>query len=337
MGSTDTKSTSVTERLARLLYIVGTVAWGCMSMVVLSAPQQSGANGVPAVTTVPAADTRSFDTPEHAVGALIEAAEKFDVDELVQIFGPDGEDIVLSGEYPQDRQRAFDFAAEAHEKKSVSVDPKSGNRAFLLIGNENWPFPVPIMRRGDRWSFDARAGRQELFYRRIGSNELDAIKICHGYVEAQREYALQKREGYDVNQYAQRVISTPGKQDGLAWQNRDGMWGGPVGEKIARAIEQGYTNRVEPYHGYFLKILKGQGPAAPLGAMDYVIKGLMIGGFALVAAPAEYGETGVQTFMVSQDGVVYQKDFGPTTLEEFRKMERFNPDKSWTPVPKDDE
>jgi hypothetical protein len=174
MGNKDTKSTSVTERLARLLYIVGTVAWACMSMVVLSAAQQSGAKGVPPVTTVPV-DARSFDTPEQAVGALIDAAEKFDVDELVQIFGPDGEDIVLSGEYPQDRQRAFDFAAEAHEKKSVSVDPKSGNRAFLLIGNETWPFPVPIVRRGDRWSFDARAGRQELFYRRIGSNELG----CH--------------------------------------------------------------------------------------------------------------------------------------------------------------
>jgi hypothetical protein len=306
-------------------------------MAVLLAAQQSGAKGAPALTAVPAADARSFVAPEQAADAVVQAAEKFDVDELVQIFGPDGEDIVLSGEYPQDRQRALDFAAEAHEKKSVSVDPKSGNRAFLLIGNENWPFPVPIVRRGDRWSFDARAGRQELFYRRIGANELDAIKICHGYVEAQREYALQKREGYDVNQYAQRVISTPGKQDGLAWQNRVGVWGGPVGEKIARAIEQGYTNRAEPYHGYFFKILKGQGPAAQLGAMDYVVKGLMIGGFALLAAPAEYGETGLKTFMVSQDGVVYQRDFGPTTLEEFRKMERFNPDKSWTPVPTEDE
>jgi hypothetical protein len=306
-------------------------------MVVLLAAQQSGAKGAPALTAVPAADARSFSTPEQAADALIEAAGKFDVDELVQIFGPDGEDIVLSGEYPQDRQRAFDFATEAHEKKRVSVDPKSGNRAFLLVGNENWPFPVPIVLRGDRWLFDARAGRQELFYRRIGANELDAIKICHGYVEAQREYALQKREGYDVNQYAQRVISTPGKQDGLAWQNRVGVWGGPVGEKIASAIEQGYTNRAEPYHGYFFKILKGQGPAAPLGAMDYVVKGLMIGGFALLAAPAEYGETGLKTFMISQDGVVYQKDFGPTTLEEFSKMERFNPDKSWTPVPKEDE
>ena len=251
---------------------------------------------------------------------------------LEEIFGPDGDDIVLSGEYPQDRQRASDFATESREKKSVSVDPKTGSRAFLLVGNEDWPFPVPIVKVADKWHFDAKAGRQELLYRRIGSNELDAIEICHGYVEAQYEYAYQIREGYNVNQYAQRIISTPGKQDGLAWQNADGSWGGPVGEEIARAIEQGYSTNPQPYHGYFFKVLKGQGPAAPLGEMDYVVEGVMIGGFALVAAPAEYGETGVKSFMVSQDGVVYQKDFGPSTLNEFIKMERFNPDNSWAPV-----
>jgi hypothetical protein len=169
-------------------------------------------------------------------------------------------------------------------------------------------------------------------YRRIGSNELDAIDVCHGYVEAQYEYAFKKREGYDINQYAQRIMSTPGKQDGLAWQAADGTWEGPVGEKIARAIEQGYTSSAEPYHGYFLKILKGQGPAAPLGEMDFVVKGAMIGGFALVAAPAEYGVTGVKTFMVSDDGVVYEKDFGTNSLSEFMKMERFNPDLTWNPI-----
>jgi hypothetical protein len=190
---------------------------------------------------------------------------------------------------------------------------------------------------GAKWAFDAKAGHQELLYRRLGSNELDAIDICHGYVEAQYEYALQKREGYDVNQYAQRIISTPGKQDGLAWQNPDGSWDGPIGEKIARAIEQGYSVSAEPYHGYFFKILKGQGPAAPLGEMDYVVKGVMIGGFALVAAPAEYGESGVKSFLVSQDGVVYQKDLGPATLNEFIRIQRFNPDKSWSPVPEEDE
>ena len=275
--------------------------------------------------------TRSFDTPQQAVDALIDAAEKFDVSALLQIFGPGGEDIALSGEYPQDEQHAANFVAEAREKKSVTVDPKSGNRAFLLVGKEDWPFPVPIVKRGDKWFFDGKGGRQELLYRRIGANELDAIAICNGYVEAQHEYALQKREGYEVNQYAQRIISTPGTQDGLAWQNADGSWAGPIGEKVAQAIENGYS-RGEPYHGYFFKILKGQGPAAPLGEMDFVVKGVMIGGFALVAAPAEYGVTGLKTFIVSHDGVVYEKDLGPQTLTEFQKTDRFNPDKSWTPV-----
>jgi hypothetical protein len=222
--------------------------------------------------------------------------------------------------------------AEAKEKNSVSVDPKTSRRAFLLVGNEEWPFPVPIVKLGDKWTFDAKAGLQELIHRRIGANELDAIEICHGYVEAQHEYALRPHEGYSVNQYAQRIISTPGKQDGLAWQNPDGTWDGPIGEKIAMAIEQGYTSSAEPYHGYFFKVLKGQGPAAPLGKMNFVVEGVMIGGFALVAAPAEYGVTGVKTFIVSHYGVVYEKDLGPATLDEFQKIELFNPDKSWTPV-----
>jgi hypothetical protein len=304
---------------------------------VLSVAQQSTATKSPIAAAASAAGARSFDTPQQAATVLIDAAEKFDEASLRQIFGPGGEDIVFTGEYSQDRQHAANFVTEAREKESVSVDPKSKNRAFLLVGNEDWPFPVPIVRRGDKWSFDATAGRQELLYRRIGANELDAISICQGYVEAQHDYALQTREGYNVNQYAQRIISTSGTQDGLAWQNTDGTWGGPVGDKIARAIEQGYSIDSEPYHGYFFKILKGQGPAAPLGEIDFVVEGVMIGGFALVAAPAEYGVTGVRTFIVSHDGVVYDKDFGPNTLDEFKKMERFNPDKSWTPVPEEDE
>ena len=204
-------------------------------------------------------------------------------------------------------------------RRAFPWTPENGKRAFLLVGNEDWPFPVPLVKRGGKWFFDSKAGRQELLYRRIGANELDAIEICHGYVEAQDDYATQKRALYDVNQYAQRIVSTPGKQDGLAWQNPDGTWGGPVGENIARAIEQGYTSSSEPYHGYFFKILKGQGPAAPLGEMNFVVKGIMIGGFALVAAPAEYDVTGVRTFIVSHDGVVYEKDFGPTTSTNLRR------------------
>jgi len=300
-----------------------------LSVHAMVARQQSAAKATPVSAGV---NAKMFNTPQQAADELVDAAEKFDVQALEVIFGPDGDDIVLSGEYPQDRQRASAFAAEARKKKSVSLDPKKGSRAFLLVGDEDWPFPVPLVKLGGRWYFDAKAGRQELLQRRIGADELDAIDICRGYVEAQHEYALQPREGFDVNQYAQRIISNPGKQDGLAWQNPDGSWGGPIGEKIARAIEQGYSPRAEPYHGYFFKILKGQGPAAPLGQMDYVVKGVMIGGFALVAAPAEYGETGLKTFIVSEDGVVYERDFGPGTLNEFTKMERFNPDGSWTPV-----
>jgi Protein of unknown function (DUF2950) len=278
-----------------------------------------------------------FRTPQQAADELVDAAGKFDVKVLEEIFGPDGDDIVLSGEYPQDRQRAADFAAEAREKKTISLDPKRANRAFILIGNEDWPFPVPLVKRGENWYFDAKSGRQELLHRRIGANELDAIDICQGYVEAQEEYAYQPREGFEVNQYAQLIVSSPGKQDGLAWQNQDGSWGGPIGEKIAKAIEQGYSPGAEPYHGYFFKILKGQGAAAPLGKIDYVVKGVMIGGFGLVAVPAEYGETGVKTFIVNQDGVVYEKDLGPGTLNEFTKFELFNPDKSWNAVAQNDE
>ena len=305
----------------------GLAAASWLSLIMPAAPQS--ASTAPAATT---AKPKAFDTPEQAAEALVAAAEKFDVAGLEAIFGPAGHDLIITGEAVRDKETATAFAAQARTKMAVAVDPNNKNRAILSVGNEDWPSPVPIVKSGGKWSFDAKSGRQEILYRRIGQNELDAIQICHGYVEAQHEYALQKREGYDVNQYAQRIISTPGKQDGLAWKNPDGSWGGPIGEKIANAIDQGYTSRTEPYHGYYFRVLKGQGPAAPLGELDYVVRGVMIGGFALIAAPAQYRVTGVKTFMVSQDGVVYQKDLGPNTQEIAKKIERFNPDKTWQPV-----
>jgi len=291
-----------------------------------------------ATTTALGAGTaavKTFATPRQAVDALVAAADKFDVPALEQLFGPSTKSVILSAEPAQDRQRAAEFVAKVREKEAVSIDPKNPNRATFVIGNDAWLFPVPLVKRGARWSFDTAAGKRDILYRRIGANELDAIEVSRGYVEAQHEYALKKRDGYDVNQYAQRIISTPGTQDGLAWKKADGTWGGPVGEAVARAIEQGYSKRGEPFHGYYFKVLKGQGPAAPLGELDYVIKGAMIGGFALVAAPAEYGVTGIKTFIVSQDGVVYQKDLGANTAAAFAKMERFNPDKTWQPVPEE--
>ena len=329
------RPTSAKGRLSSFLWILTALVCCCLSELLSSQAQDpTGKNGA-ASSTVPS-DAQRFDTPQQAADVLVDAAKKFDVVALARIFGRGGEDIVFSGEYALDRQHAANFVGEAQEKKSVSVDPKNGNRAFLLVGDEDWPVPVPIVKTGEKWFFDAKAGRQELLYRRIGANELDAIAICRGYVEAQHEYALQPHEGYEVNQYAQRIVSTPGKHDGLAWQNPDGTWGGPVGDKIAQAIEQGYTSG-QAYHGYFFKVLKGQGPAAPLGELDFVVKGVMIGGFALLVSPSEYDVTGVRSFIVSHDGVVYEKDLGPKTLDEFKNMERFNPDQSWTPVPPQDE
>jgi hypothetical protein len=275
---------------------------------------------------------RSFATAAEAANALIDAAEKYDEAALTEILGPDSYDILHTGEPARDREVAQKFAEQARIKTHISYHPKDRRRAILEIGADDWPFAVPIVKVGSTWSFDTKAGRQEILYRRIGGNELDAIAICRGYVEAQHEYALQKRGTSGVNQYAQRIISSPGAQDGLAWQKSDGTWDGPIGEKVAAAIARGYTKRNEPYHGYFFKVLKGQGAAAPLGEMDFVVKGSMIGGFALIAFPAHYRLTGVKTFMVSHDGVVYEKDLGPKTLELAEAIELFNPDKSWTPV-----
>lgn len=275
----------------------------------------------------------TFATPQAAADALIDAAEKFDEPALLSILGPGGDDIIHSGEPAHDKEIANQFAAEARTKMKVSLDPKTKTRAVISIGSDGWPFPVPIVKTGNAWSFDSKAGLNEILLRRIGRDELDAIQICRGYVEAQQEYSLTKHGDSKVNQYAQKIISTSGTQDGLAWKNDDGTWGGPVGENVAKAIERGYTNKTEPYHGYFFKILKGQGPAASLGEMDYLVNGAMIGGFALIAFPADYRVTGVKTFIVSSTGVVYQKDLGPKTTELASQIDRYNPDKTWTVVP----
>lgn len=272
---------------------------------------------------------KTFDSPQQAAEALIQAAGNYDVPALKAIFGPAGEDLVSSSDPVQAKNTALAFAAKAQEKNAVTLDPQNPKRAVLSVGNDDWPLPIPLIERNGRWLFDTKAGREEILYRRIGANELDAIQICRGYVEAQHEYAMEKHDGAEVNQYAQRVISTAGKHDGLVWRNPDGTLGGPVADEIAEALQQGYTTRGQPFHGYYFKILKAQGPAAPLGPMDFVVNGAMIGGFALVAAPADYRVTGVKTFLVGYDGIVYEKDLGPDTLNIFKNMEVYNPDKTW--------
>ena len=284
---------------------------------------------VPLTTAQTVPKGTAFPTAQAAADAIVAATESYDEKALTEILGPDGYDIIHSGEPARDKENSQAFAAQAKTKMRLDIN-KARTRATMIVGDEEWPMPVPIVKVGKSWFFDTKAGRQELLLRRVGRNELDAIQIARGYVEAQHEYALAKKEN-GVNQYAQHIIATDGKEDGLAWKNADGSWGGPIGEKAAEAIVKGY-HKGEPYHGYYFKVLKGQGPAAPLGELDYVIKGVMIGGFALIASPAQYRNTGVKSFMVSQDGVVYEKDLGPKTVELFQSIDRFNPDRSWTPV-----
>ncbi len=272
---------------------------------------------------------KAFDTPQQAADALIKAAGAFDVPELMAIFGPDGKDLVASADPVEDKNNAVAFAAEAGAKNSISMDPAKPNLATIIVGEKEWPLPVPLIKKNGKWYFEAKSGRQEILFRRIGANELDAIQVCRGFVEAQKEYALQIHDDSGVNQYAQRIFSTPGKQDGLYWQNPDGTSGGPIGDVVAKALAEGYSIGKSGFHGYYFKVLKGQGPAAHLGRLDYVIEGIMIGGFALVAVPAQYRVTGVKSFIVNNSGIVYEKDLGPDSLNIVKKMELYNPDPSW--------
>ena len=317
------KSKSMTS--SKISLIASAIAISCL----LGIPSHAAPPSKPDAAAASQPAQKQFDTPKQAADALVQVASNFDVAAAKEILGPDSADIIASEDPVQDKNRAVQFAAKAKEKSSIEIDKKDPNRAILLVGNDDFPLPIPIVKQKGKWFFDTKVGREEILNRRIGANELNAIEICRGFDEAQHEYAMEKHDDSKVNQYAQRIISTPGKQDGLAWQNADGTWGGPVGEEVAKALEEGYkAERGTPYHGYYFKVLKGQGPAAPMGEMDFVVGGAMIGGFALAAAPAEYRVTGVQTFTVGPDGVVYEKDLGPDTLKTFQSMDRYNPDKT---------
>jgi hypothetical protein len=298
------------------------VAWLCS--IPVTAMAQSSVVHHPAPQSL-----KGFATPQEAADDLIKAAAAYNVPELNAIFGADGEDLISSADPVRDKNNAGAFAQEAGESHTVKVDPSNPNLATIIVGKEQWPMPVPLVKKNGKWYFDAKAGREEVLFRRIGANELDAIQVCRGYVEAQKEYATQIHDHSGVNQYAQKIFSSPGKQDGLFWKNGDGSPGGPIGEAVAKALDEGYSIGDPGFHGYYFRILKGQGPAAPLGRLNYVIEGVMIGGFALVAVPAEYKVTGVKTFIVSNDGIVYQKDLGPDSLKLVQTMEVYNPDPSW--------
>ncbi|MDR3719291.1 MAG: DUF2950 domain-containing protein [Bryobacteraceae bacterium] len=275
---------------------------------------------------------RTFATPQEAVQAAIDAAEHNDTAALLQLFGPAGKDIVESGDPAQDKIHRAEFARSAREKLEFDKDASMPDRVSFAVGEQDWPFPVPLVRRDGKWQFDSASGKIEILARRIGRNELNAMEVCRGYAEAQMAYAAAARGGDRILKYAQNIASTTGKQDGLYSEGVPGTLVSRAFAEAAAAERATGNKKPTPYHGYYFRVLKSQGPDAAGGAFDYVVNGKMIGGFALVAWPAEYGVSGIRTLIINHEGVVYEKDLGAGTAILARQMTRFNPDKSWRPV-----
>jgi len=274
---------------------------------------------------------KSFTSAEEAVKALVTAARNNDDKELLAIFGADAKDLIFSGDRVADKERREKFLGAYDEKNKLLPE---GNSMILLIGKNDWPYPIPIAKKGETWFFDTQKGKEEVLNRRIGENELYTIQTCLAIVDAQREYAMTDRDGDNLHEYAEKFASDPRKMNGLYWETKEGEEPSPLGEIFAKARTEGYFQKwkksnPEPYHGYYYRILKAQGKNAPGGAYDYVLKGSMLGGFAVVAWPAKYGNSGVTTFIVNHDGVVYQKDLGNNTAKIAQAMKLYDPDKTW--------
>ncbi|PZU94528.1 MAG: DUF2950 domain-containing protein [Chelatococcus sp.] len=269
-----------------------------------------------------------FRRADDAASALAEAVRSGDRARILKVLGRRGEDIVSSGDKVADSANRQRFLTAYDQQHRVAQD---GSRATLIVGANEFPFPIPVVRRNGRWRFDTEAGRQEILFRRIGRNELDTIQTALAYVDAQREYAEKDRTGAGPGVFAQRIVSSPGTRDGLFWPGAPDGGESPLGEFVASAAAEGYRagDRPIPYHGYVYKVLTRQGPDAAGGAMDYLVDGRMKRGFALLAYPADYGNSGVMSFLVNQLGVVFQKDMGPGTERIARRMTSFNPDRSW--------
>jgi Protein of unknown function (DUF2950) len=282
------------------------------------------------LVAAPAATAQqSFKSPEAAVAALADAVKSGTTKSMLRVLGDDAKEIVESGDRVADSELRERFLSAYDAKHSISFD--GDKKAVLIVGPDDFPFPIPLARDRSGWEFDADAGRREILYRRIGRNELDAVQTCLAYVDAQNDYA-DKDRGAGIGVYAQRFVSNPGKKDGLYWPP-DGDES-PLGELVAEASADGYklSEEPQPYHGYYYRILTRQGSNAPGGALNYVVNGKMIGGFALVAYPAEYGNSGVMTFVVNHEGTVYQKDLGERTDGIAGRMKAFDPDQTWKKV-----
>ena len=274
---------------------------------------------------------RSFDSPESAVTALVTALEQRDRATLAAMLGPDSDALLSSGDAVADSTARAEFLARYAEKSALVAG--GPDDLVLQVGPDDWPFPIPLVRRDGKWILDAAGGRDEILRRRIGGNELRTIEVMHGFVAAQDDYAEAAHDGVPAGTYARAIRSDAGKQNGLYWEVAEGEPQSPAGPLLAEAAAEGYGAAGEPYHGYRFRLLGGQGPAAAGGARDYVIDGRQTGGYALVAWPASYGASGVMTFLVNHDGVVWQRDLGEGTEQAVAGITRFDPDSLWTPIP----
>jgi hypothetical protein len=284
----------------------------------------------------PAAPQQTFTSAQEAAESFTRAAQAKDTAALLSILGPQAKDLLETGDAVADQRHLDDFSHALQSGWKLVPDPVRADQFALSVGEKEWPFPIPIVKSHERWRFDTAEGRKEILARVIGGNEITAIEISRAYVEAQREYASEKRDGLELRQYAPRIVSSPGKRDGLYWPVASGEPQSPAGEILARMSAEGYAEekgKPKIFRGYRFRVLKSQGPHAPGGARDYVVKGYMIGGFALVAFPIDYGVTGITTFIVNQDGVVYEKDLGAKTVALATKMKAYDPDKSWRKAP----
>jgi hypothetical protein len=305
----------------------------------ISAPLSALAAPPSPASTAPAeaksTEAQDFQTPDDAAKSLLEVARSDDRNQIIAVFGSQDAELLSSGDEVEDKNNRLNFVTLAQEK--MVVEKIGEDRAILHVGNTDWPFPIPLVKNGDNWQFDAEQGRQEILNRRIGRNELSALGVIRGYVEAQFDYANSDRDDDGVSEYAQKLKSEPGKFDGLFWEAEDGQPESPLGPLVAEARAEGYkvkgaTEKPSPYHGYYYRILTRQGGSVPGGKYDYIINGNMIAGFGLVAFPAEYGFSGVMTFAVNHQGKIFQKDLGPKTAEIVAKMKEYNPDSKWEPV-----
>ena len=274
---------------------------------------------------------RSFSSPEAAVTSLVAAVRANDTQKMLAILGAGSKELIFSGDDVADRTGREKFI-QAYDRMNT-LQKVSADRVTLCIGNDSWPLPIPVVKAGQMWVFDAEQGKQEILNRRIGRNELHVMDVVHAYTDAQHEYASRDCAGGGVVEFAQKLISTQDRRDGLYWEAKNGEKASPLGPLVARAAKEGYADAdLSPFHGYYFKILKGQGEHAQGGAYDYVVKGKMILGFALVAYPAEYGNSGIMTFIVNQEGIGYEKDLGKDTTRIAEKMKIFDPDKTWKRV-----